>query len=145
MLLNGKSVSFADLKDIVQDSLEATTNVDLGKKFFRVKDFQVTTSQNNKAVASVEVSLEDKILSGKAEGVGPVDAVISAFRKASQDKVNFSLADFKVSIRGAGTNSVVYVEIKLTNNGTVSLGSGTSPDIIQASVAAFEEAFNGLI
>ncbi|MCB0329733.1 MAG: hypothetical protein KDD70_08715, partial [Bdellovibrionales bacterium] len=77
------------------------------------------------------------------EGVGPVDAVISALRKACSEQIDFSLSNYKVDIRDQGTDAVVYVELALKRQGESSLGTGTSPDIIQASIEAFEEAYNG--
>jgi hypothetical protein len=42
-----------------------------------------------------------------------------------------------------GVDAVVYVELKLVKNNFNSLGRGTLLDIIQASIEAFEEAYNG--
>ncbi|MFI4955464.1 MAG: alpha-isopropylmalate synthase regulatory domain-containing protein, partial [Gammaproteobacteria bacterium] len=73
--------------------------------------------------------------------VGPVDAVISALTLACQ--INFKLTEYKVEIRNQGVDAVVYVELRLMKDSMQSLGCGTSPDIIQASIEAFEEAYNG--
>jgi hypothetical protein len=39
----------------------------------------------------------------------------------------------------------VYVELKLAKDNTYSLGRATSPDMIQASIEAFEEAYHGFL
>ena len=59
------------------------------------------------------------------------------------DTLEFKLTDYKVEIRGQGTDANVYVEMKLQQDSHNSIGSGTSPDIIQASIEAFAEAYNG--
>ena len=140
-LAKGKTVSFSDLQDVAQDVLEAP-EADK-EKTLKVLDFQVLTEKDKKPQASVKISISGEELEGKGEGVGPVDALINALRAAGQDKMNFSLTDYKVDIRNRGTNAVVFAQLKLSQNENNSLGTGTSPDIIQASLEAFEEAYNG--
>ena len=142
-LQKGKPITYADFHDIVQDAMES-----VGEKphsFFSVKDFSVATGRNRKSEASVSVLMGALELSAMADGVGPVDAVISAVRKACSEKIQFSLAGYKVDMRSQGTDAVVYVELKLLKNTFVSVGTGASPDIIQASIEAFEEAYNGFV
>lgn len=141
-LKKGKPVTFSDLQDIIQDVLETSTKS--GGDTLRVEDFSVSTGKDVKPVAKVLVDMAGVKYEASAPGVGPVDAVINALREALAEKVDFSLANYKVQIRSQGTDAVVYVEMKLIQNGTVSLGKGTSPDIIQASIEAFENAYNGL-
>ncbi len=59
--------------------------------------------------------------------------------------INFSLSNYKVAIRSSGTDAVVNTELKLQSGNKSSVGNGASPDIIQASIEAFEEAYNGLL
>ncbi len=138
-LLKGKPITFADLQDIVQESLETTEH----EEAFKVSDFQVETGNNRKSEAKVSVLIKEDTIEASATGVGPVDAVLSALRKACGEYMQFSLADYKVAIRGQGSDAVVHVDLKLKQEGVVSVGTGTSPDIIQASIEAFEEAYNG--
>ena len=141
-LKKGKPVTFSDLQDIVQDTLET-----LRRKVpavISVKDFKVQTERDKKPTANISVTVDGTDVTATSDGVGPVDAVIGALRKACGDKLSFSLVDYKVDIRSQGTNAVVYAEMKLRKEGTISVGTGTSPDIIQASIESFEEAFNGL-
>ncbi|MCB0320104.1 MAG: threonine synthase [Bdellovibrionales bacterium] len=140
-LSKGKSVNFSDFQDIVQDALESLNQK--GPKTFAVSDFEVIVSRNKKSLAKVTVKHQEEVLSAEGEGVGPVDAVINALRKACREKIEFSLSSYKVNIRDQGTDAVVYVELGLKRGGHVSNGTGTSPDIIQASIEAFESAYNG--
>ncbi len=141
ILIKGKPVTFSDFQDVIQDALEANT----GKKVFFVKDFGVETARDRKATSIVTVLLDGEELCANAEGVGPVDAIINALKKACGEKLDFSLSDYKVAIRSSGTNAVVNTEMKLQSGNKSSVGTGASPDIIQASIEAFEQAYNGLL
>lgn len=141
-LKKGKTISFSDFQDIIQEALENIKNP--GKNVLEVVDFTVNTAKDKKPEATVIVKINGKEERAEGSGVGPVDAVISALRTACSGQIEFSLANYQVAIRSHGTNAVVFVEMKLTNAGKTSVGTGTSPDIIQASIEAFEEAYNGL-
>jgi len=141
-LKKGKPITFSDFQDIIQDVLETSSGT--SSEDISVEDFSVNTGKDIKPVAKVLVNVGGARHEASASGVGPVDAVINALREALAQKIDFALANYKVQIRSQGTNAVVYVELKLVSNGTVSLGKGTSPDIIQASIEAFEHAYNGL-
>lgn len=140
-LMKGKPVTFSDFQDIIQDVLETAKRT--SKPKMTVKDFEVQTGKDRKPHAKVVVTLDGRDCEATGDGVGPVDAVINALQVACGEKMEFSLSNYKVQIRSQGTNAVVYVELKLSRNGTVSVGKGTSPDIIQASIEAFESAYNG--
>ena len=140
-LQKGKEITFADLQDIVQDAFESQELV--GEPVFSVEDFEVTTGRNRKSRATVKVNVSGDKRTAEGEGVGPVDAVINALKNACGEKIAFSLSNYKVDIRSQGTDAVVYVELALKREGMVSAGTGASPDIIQASIEAFVDAYNG--
>ena len=84
-------------------------------------------------------------VTGSAEGVGPVDAVINALREIIEKRgaVKVRLMDFNVAIESDGTDAVVEASMTLKdykNNRVMTVG--TSPDIIVASVNAFENGYN---
>jgi threonine synthase len=139
-LKKGKPITFSDFQDIVQDRLESVQSE--AKEDFQVKDFEIITWKDKKPLAKVVAVLKGREIKAESDGVGPVDAVINALKIASKDAVDFSLANYFVEIRSAGTDAVVYVELKLVSDGVVSIGRGTSPDIIQASIEAFVKAYN---
>ena len=140
-LVKGKPVTFSDLQDAAQDVLETPESSQ--KEVLKVKDFEVITVKDKKPTAKIEILIDDKEFSGSAEGVGPVDALINALRNAGGENIVFELMDYRVDIRNRGANAVVFAELKLKQNGVISIGTGTSPDIIQASIEAFEQAYNG--
>lgn len=141
MLQKGKIITISDFQDSIQSVLESPnpTKSDV----FAVKDFYVDTAKDKQANAKVEVTINGQEFNGNAVGTGPVDAVIKALTHACKETLQFKLTDYKVEIRGQGTDANVYVEMKLQKNTHSSLGTGTSPDIIQASIEAFSEAYNG--
>lgn len=143
-LSRGKAISFSDLQDIVQDVLEKP-NLAETSAMVKVLDYRVSTGADETASAWVKISHKEKETEAEANGVGPVDALISALQKATPDGANFKLEGFKVLTRSSGTDAVVLTELKISRNGVRSVGAGTSPDIIRASITAFEDAYNASI
>ncbi|OGG26371.1 hypothetical protein A2960_03505 [Candidatus Gottesmanbacteria bacterium RIFCSPLOWO2_01_FULL_39_12b] len=81
------------------------------------------------------------------EGVGPVDAAIKAITTAikKEDKVDFKLTEFNVEIPTTGSDATVEATMVLQDEyGTQVVEKGTSPDIIVASIEAFEKGYNEL-
>lgn len=104
-----------------------------------------TRTQDKIPEAKVIVTLDNQTFEESGSGVGPVDALISALCTACKEKIDFKLLDYKVDIRSVGVDAVVNVELKLHQENNISVGQATSPDIIQASIEAFEEAYNGFV
>jgi threonine synthase len=141
ILQKGKAITVSDFQDSVQDALEAPRYK--AHEVFSVLDFKVTTGKDRISQAQVNIQIAGEERQAQSSGVGPVDAVCNALRHACNEQMDFTLTDYKVDIRSQGVDAVVYVELKLVKNHFYSLGRGTSPDIIQASIEAFEEAYNG--
>lgn len=141
ILKKGKPVTFADFQDVVQEVLETVQKET--PNFLTVEDFKVETSKDHQSSAFVKVQVDGVTKEAKAGGVGPVDAVLTALKKASAGELDFGLSGYRVDIRSEGTDALVYVEMKLVKEKTVSVGKGTSPDIIQASIEAFVSGYNG--
>jgi len=140
----GKVITKADLQYIVENVLKARQEQ---RPILQVEDFQVTTSMKGKSEAKVWIRFDGEQVSAAAEGVGPVDAVVNALKSAaeSRGKLFFDLVDFQVEINSPGTDASVETTIimKDTKNNRV-VASGTSPDIIVASVNAFVDGYNVL-
>jgi threonine synthase len=140
-LKRGKAVTFLDLQDIIQAQLEAVSVEK--RRVLVVHDFEVSTGKDKKPHATVVAEVEGRSVTAAASGTGPVDAVISALKGVCEPADDFSLCGYRVTVRGDGTDAVVFVELKLVRGDQISSGGGTSPDIIQASIEAFENAYNG--
>ncbi len=140
-LKKGKEVTFSDFQDIVQDAIKTIESRSSNKLV--VEDFEISTGKDRKPDAQVVVLVNGVKRQARASGVGPVDAVIAALKEAgTEDQLTTDLVGYRVEIRSQGTDAVVWVELKLRREGVVSVGNGISPDIIQASIEAFVEAFN---
>ncbi len=141
-LKKGKKVTYADFQDIMQDVLETVPST--SKKVFIVEDFMITTGKDRIPSAMVKVRVNGKTREAISEGVGPIDAIINALKKTTVNEMDFTLTGFNVIARSDGTDAAASTEVKLTQNGKVSVGQGTSPDTLQASIEAFVNAYNGL-
>ncbi len=138
----GKGITKADLQYIVENVLKAGSE---HRPILQVKDFQVTTSLKGKAEAKVWITFDGERVTANASGVGPVDAVVNALKTAAEKrgKLFFDLVDYQVEINSPGTDASVETTIimKDTKNNRV-VATGTSPDIIVASVNAFVNGYN---
>ncbi|MCF6765017.1 threonine synthase [Thiotrichales bacterium 19S3-7] len=140
-LTKGKAITISDLQDIVQDAREMANDT-LNNNQLTIQSFNVTTAQNKLSKAEVTVKVKEQLYYASHEGVGPVDATIQALARACPGDVSYKLTDYKVQIRGEGSDAVVFVELKMLKDGHHVMGKAISPDIIQASVEAFIDAYN---
>jgi hypothetical protein len=113
------------------------------KKVLEVLDFKVNSSKTEKPKASVKIKYKGAVQEAEADGVGPVDAAINAIKKALTNGFNFRLTDYNVEIQTENTDASVMVKMTVTNEkGDKVIATGTSPDIIVASIQAFETGYN---
>lgn len=140
----GKVITKGDLQYIVENVLKALSEP---TPILQVENFEVVTSLKGKSEARVWITFDGEHVQSAATGVGPVDAVVNALKTAaeSRGKLFFDLVDFQVEINSPGTDASVETTITMkdTNNNRV-VATGTSPDIIVASVNAFVEGYNML-
>lgn len=140
----GKAVNKQDLQNIIETHLDEYA---LRNKYLEIIDFEAKTSKYNKASASIKLKYGNKILIGQAIGVGAVDAIITALRETikNHDKLSVKLIDYNVEIFTGGTEAAVKVAItavdKFENR---IIAQATSPDVIVASITAFEKCYNFL-
>ena len=139
----GKKMVKSDLQHIIEDVLKTVPD---SKKLIRIEDFKVETYKNKKAKAEVKICIKNKCMSEcRATGVGPVDAIMKAVRKIieKENLMRYWLTDFDVKIDQRGTDATVEVSMSLKDkdNNTV-IATATSPDVIVASIEAFERGYN---
>jgi 2-isopropylmalate synthase len=122
----------------------------LRKKLFKLDTLKIISTINEQGetqnLAKIKVLADGKELTGEAYGNGPVNALDLAFRNALgsfyPEISKMRLADYKVRVVSAGaTASVVRVVIESTDGKSTWRTVGASPDIINASRQALEEAF----
>lgn len=139
----GKAMVKSDLQHIIEDILKTVPD---SKKLIKIDDFQVSTSKHKQAQAKVKVLiLNKKISMDEAEGVGPVDAIMRAVRIVIKKEklMKYWLTDFDVKIDQRGTDATVEVSMSLRDEfENKVIATATSPDVIVASIDAFERGYN---
>lgn len=140
----GKAVTKQDLQNIIENALDDYT---LKDKQLEVIDFSTSTAKYKKAQANIKIRFAEQTLIGQAKGVGTVDAIITAIKEAikDHDELEMKLTDYNVEIFTGGVDAAVKVEIKAQDkHGNKIIAHATSPDVIVASVSAFEKCYNFL-
>lgn len=142
--LKGKKVTKQDMQNILEEHLD---EYDQSDKVLEVIDFETKTTKFQKAEASISISLYDKKYTAKAKGTGSVDAIITALNHCMKgiDTVGIILTDYQVEIFSPGVAANVKVTIKAKDKyDNTALGISTSPDVIVASINAYEKCYNFL-
>ncbi|MBM3282656.1 threonine synthase [Candidatus Gottesmanbacteria bacterium] len=140
----GKNIAKADLQSILETIIQQESK----KNYLELIDFHVEDSRNVRPKAEIIVKLNGKQYTSASEGVGPVDAIITAIKKVidKYDGLNFRLTDFTVEIPTTGSDATVEVTMVLQESGgTQVIEKGTSPDIFVASTDAFIKGYNELL
>lgn len=138
----GRKVTHSDFQNIIEETLNAFT---AKEKVLEIEDFKVVNSKKSQAEATVYAKYAKKKLETYAKGVGPFDAIMIAMRELikGQGGIKVKLEDYNVEIAQGGTDAVVKVTIVFTDEKKNKvIANATSPDILVASVNAFEKAYN---
>lgn len=140
-LKKGRKITRSDLQNIIESVLNAFS---AEKKILKVHDFQLVDSKHDQAHAKLQFSFHDKQYEEQGNGDGPFDAIIIALRKIiKQDGLDVKLDDYSVSIATEGEGAVVKVTITLFDkHNNKAVATATSPDVLVASVDAFEKGYN---
>ncbi len=140
----GKTITKQDLQNIIETKLD---EYDEKEKHLKVIDFEAKTSKYKKAHASIKIQYGKKILIEQGSGVGAVDALITALKKSIEkhDHLSIKLTDYNVEIFTGGVEATVKVVMTAVDkHGNKIIAQATSPDVIVASVTAFEKCYNFL-
>jgi threonine synthase len=140
----GKTLTKQDLQNIMEDHMDEHSQKE---KYLEIIDFETKTSKYNQAQASIKIRYGKKILLGQAKGVGTVDAIITALKRSfkDHDKLHIKLTDYNVEIFTGGVDaSVKVVMTAVDKSGNTIRAQASSPDVIVASVNAFEKCYNFL-
>ena len=91
----GKEITKQDLQNIIEEQLDEYNSKD---KYLEIIDFEAKTSKYKQASASIKVRYGDKVLLGQANGVGAVDAIITALKSSikDHDKLYISITVYNV-------------------------------------------------
>ncbi len=125
-----------DLATIVEDELATIPEK------YKLLNFQVTSGNKIRPVASVELADGSKKINATATGDGPIDACFKTIDKAIGLKGR--LVDYKVNAVTAGKDALGEANVKIAFKGDMVVGRGSSTDVIEASVLAYVNAVNHL-
>ncbi len=111
------------------------------RKWFEVKEWMVVTGSGITSTAQVKARMDDKETRAASFGVGPVDALANTIRSL-EGVPDFKLRKFRLRAISLGTDAVGEVLIRVLGPKGEVEASGTSPDILEASLKALEDSIN---
>ena len=110
---------------------------------YHLESYTTTSSNVSSSMSQVTLKCGDEIMSGVANGDGPID---SAFRAIEQCiGHHYELDDFQVQSVTEGKEALGSAVVKLRNNGKLYSGNGISTDIVAASIRAYLNALNKIV
>ncbi|MBI5414107.1 threonine synthase [Candidatus Peregrinibacteria bacterium] len=124
---------------------EFIANFGTEEKVLILENFKIETSLHEKAKATIECTFQGERFTNSHQGGGPVDAALSALKKAIEPKTGFKvhLKDYNVTIRNGGIDTTVQVNIVVQDaDGNEATGTAASPDVIVGSLEAYVNGFN---
>jgi 2-isopropylmalate synthase len=96
--------------------------------------------------ASVRLVLDGKEYIAAETGVGPVDAVLKAIQKITNNLENIRLREYRLEAITGGSNAVAEVVIKVEDEkGNLVSARAAREDIVMASVEAMINGINKLL
>lgn len=137
----GKRVTEEDLEAIAEDILG---KVSKEKRKVELKDLVLHSELGEKPVASVVLTVKGRQKRAKGEGVGPVDATISAIKAAIGDS-DIQMDEYHLDAITGGSDALADVTIRVSKNGNSTLAHGVHEDVVMASVIAFINGLNRIL
>ncbi len=135
----GKTVTDAELLAIA----EAVTGV-AKPKAIQLREVTVMSGDKVTPTASVRLKVNEKEVIEAATGVGPVDAVINAVKKAVAATEPIYLEQYHVNSITGGTDAMVEVEVHMRKGTKTATARGVREDIVMASMDAVLACMNVL-
>ena len=135
-------------KRVADADLQAIAEVVMGLPSVRpitLEEITVLTGNKVTSTASVRLNLNGKTLTEAATGVGPVDAAITAIKKAVGIVEPIQLENYSVKAITGGTNAVTEVAVSLSKGDRKATAAGVNEDIVIASVEAMISGMNVLM
>ncbi len=135
----GKAVTDAELLAIA----EAVTGL-AKPKAIQLREVTVMSGDKTTPTASVRLKVNEKEVIEAATGVGPVDAVINAVKKAVAATEPIYLEQYHVNSITGGTDAMVEVEVHMRKGTKTATARGVREDIVMASMDAVLACMNVL-
>ena len=139
----GKMVTDADLLALTSAVMGQVIGEE---KIVDLCDMAVVTGIKVIPTASVRLVLDGKEYIAAETGVGPVDAVLKAIQKLTNNLENIRLSEYRLEAITGGSNAVAEVVIKVEDEkGNVVSARAAREDIVMASVEAMINGINKLL
>ena len=136
----GKMVTDADLLALTSAVMGEVVGEE---KIVDLCDLAVMTGIKVIPTASVRLVLDGREYSAAETGVGPVDAVLKAITKLTQNLEKISLKEYRLEAITGGSNAVAEVVIKVEDEkGNTVSARAAREDIVMASVEAMINGIN---
>ena len=139
----GKMVTDADLFALTSAVMGEVIGEE---KIVDLCDLAVITGIKVIPTASVRLILDGKEYIAAETGVGPVDAVLKAIQKLTNNLENIRLSEYRLEAITGGSNAVAEVVIKVEDEkGNIVSARAAREDIVMASVEAMINGINKLL
>ena len=129
---------------ITEGVFQSIVNEILGRKegkWFEIKEWLVVTGSGITPTAQIKAKVGDKEFRAASYGVGPVDALANTIRSL-EGIPDFKLRRFRLRAISSGTDAIGEVLLRILGPEGEVEASGTSPDILEASLKALEDSVN---
>jgi 2-isopropylmalate synthase len=137
----GKKIAEEDLIAISEDVLGAISKKE---RIVELVDMKLHSELGKKPVATVTLTVNGVRKTATREGVGPVDAVLGAIKKAVGGET-VTLDEYHLDAITGGSDALAEVTIKLSRNGDSTIARGVDEDVVMASVVAFINGLNRIL
>ena len=139
----GKMVTDADLLALTSAVMGEVIGEE---KIVDLCDMAVVTGIKVIPTASVRLTLDGKEYVAAETGVGPVDAVLKAIQKITNNLKKIRLSEYRLEAITGGSNAVAEVIIKVEDEkGNIVSARAAREDIVMASVEAMINGINKLL
>lgn len=131
----GKTLKEEEIK--VLQSLVYNEDTDLFHPV-EVVDYKITMRKHGLVSAAVKLRIDggEEVLS-LDQGVGPMDAILTAIKAETDTFLPLAVIDHEVEILSPDTDSLVIVSLTLEKEGHQFQSKGASPDTLEALIQAF--------
>ena len=134
----GKKVAEEDLMAIAEDMLGSISEKEQSVKLV---DMQLNMNYGGKPRSSVKLVVDGIQKEAESEGVGPVDAALTAIRHAIGDE-EITLEEYHLDAITGGSDALADVSVRVGKNSDTTLARGVHEDVVMASVTAFINGVN---
>ncbi len=132
-----KEIFDGDLESIVQGNISDIPEA------FHLEYIHTSSGSRTVPTATIRLKKEGKIIEDAACGDGPVDAAYRAIDRITG--IKGKLLDYALRAVTGGKDALGEVTVKIKEGKEISVGRGTSTDIIEASAKAYLNAINKLV